>query len=141
MILHLLLPTVGICDECLKYVRGVKRSCSNIATLGELSEFPLYIHGLVSMLSFWHRTAQMHDDTLVKQALNIITNYGQNSSECAATVKFLLKYLDMENYFANLTIVDTKKFTSLCFTKFKKVFIDQWEDGDIERTLKYWRNK
>ena len=83
----------------------------------------------------------MHDDTLVKQALNLITNDGQNSSEWAATVKFLLKYINMENYFADPTIVDTKKYTSLCLTKFKKLFIDQWEDGDIERTLKYWRNK
>ena len=100
-------------QKFLKYVLRVKRSCSKIATLGELVEFPLHIHGMVSMLSFWHRTTQMHDDTLVKQALNIITNNGQNSSEWAATVKFLLKYLDMENYFANPTIVDIKKSTSL----------------------------
>ena len=69
----------------------------------------------------------MYGDTLVKQALNLITNDGQNYSEWAAIVKFLLKYLDMENYFATPTIVDTKKFTSLCLTKFKKVFIDQWK--------------
>ena len=69
----------------------------------------------------------MHDDAQVKQALNLITNDGQNSSEWAAIVKFLLKYLDMENYLTNPTIVDTKKSTSLCLTKFKKVFIDQWK--------------
>ena len=69
----------------------------------------------------------MHDDTLVKQALNLITNDVHNSSEWAATVKFLLKYLDIENYFANPTIIDTKKFTSLFLTKFKKVFIDRWK--------------
>ena len=86
-----------------KYVPGVKGSCRNIATLGELGEHPLHIHGLVS---FWHSTTQMHDNTLVKQALNHITNNGQNSSECAATVKLLLKYLDMENYFVNPTVVD-----------------------------------
>ena len=78
-------------QNVLKYVLGVKRSCSNIATLVELGEFSLHIHGLVSMLSFWHRTTQMHDDTL-KQAPNLFTNDGQNSSEWAATVKFLLKY-------------------------------------------------
>ena len=79
------------------------------------------------MISFWYRTTEMHDDTLVKQALNLITNDGQSSSEWAATVKFLLKYLDVENYIANPTIVDTKKFTSLCLTKFKGVFIDHWK--------------
>ena len=111
----------------LKYVLGVKRSCNNIATLGELSEFPLHILGLDSKLSFWHRTTQMHDDILVKQALNLITNDGQNSSEWADTVTFLQKDLNMDNYFATPTIVDTKKFTSLCLTTFKKVFIDQWK--------------
>ena len=114
-------------QKFLKYVLGVKRSCSNIATLGELGEFPLHIHGLVSMLSFWHRTTQMHDDTLVKHTLNLITNDGPNSSEWVATVKFLLKFLGIENYFTNPTIVDTKKFTALCLTKFKQIFIDQWK--------------
>ena len=80
------------------------------------------------MLSFWHRTMQMHDDTLLKPTLNLITNDRQNSSEWAATVKFLLKYLDKENYIANPTqLMTIKRFTSRCLTKFKKVFIDQWK--------------
>ena len=52
-------------QKFLKYILGVKRNCSNMATLGELGEFPTLLNGLVSILSFWHRSMQMQDDTLV----------------------------------------------------------------------------
>ena len=45
-------------QKFLKYILGVKRNCSNMTTLGELGEFPLHLHGLISMLSFWHRNTQ-----------------------------------------------------------------------------------
>ena len=54
----------------LKYILGVKRNRSNLATLGELRELPLHAHGIISLLSFWHRTSQMPDNSLARQALN-----------------------------------------------------------------------
>ena len=93
----------------LKNILGVKRNCSNIATLGELGEFPLQMYGFISLLSFWHRISLMNDDTLVKKTLNIVTNNGPELSEWLSTVKFLLKLLHLEEYFLEPTIISTDK--------------------------------
>ena len=84
----------------LKFVLGVNKSCTNMATLGELGEFPLQLNGIIALLSFWHRISQMPEDTFVKQAYNI-SQEGDCQSEWIATVKFLLEYLNIENYFQN----------------------------------------
>ena len=112
-------------QKILKYVLGVKRNCSNMATLGELGEFPLQIHGYLSLLTFWHRITLMNADTLVKKTLNVVTSDGPNSSEWLATVKFILKFLDMERYFVNPSDISTAKFKSLCLSKFKDSFEHQ----------------
>ena len=114
-------------QKFLKYILGVKRNCSNVATLGELGEFPLQMYGFISLLSFWHRTTLMRDDTLVKKTLNLVTNDGPDSSEWLATVKFLLKLLHLEEYFLNPTVISTDKFTTHCLNKIKNIFVDQWK--------------
>ena len=51
-------------QKFLKYILSVKKNCSNMATLGEIGETPIIFHGFVSLLSFWHRTRNMAEDTL-----------------------------------------------------------------------------
>ena len=114
-------------QKFLKFILGVKRNCSNMATLVELGEFPLHLHGLISLLSYWHRITQMPDDTLVKQALNFISIDGPSHSEWLATVKFLLTLLNMEDFFLNPACTSTDKFTTLCSNKLKEIFIEQWK--------------
>ena len=101
-------------QKILKFILGVKRNCGNMATLGELGEFPLHIYGLISLLSYWHRTAMMQEDTFAKQALNFVTNDGPNVSDWFATVKFLLKMINMEEYILNPESITTKNFTDNC---------------------------
>ena len=114
-------------QKILKYILGDKRSCSNMTTLGELGEFPLHLHGLIQLLSYWHRTSQMQDNTLVKQAFNLVCNDGPQQSEWLATVKFLLTLLDMEHLLLEPATVSTDKFSTLCSDKLKKIFIEQWK--------------
>ena len=77
-------------QKFLKYILSVKKNCSNMATLGEIGETPIIFHGFVSLLSFWHRTRNMAEDTLAKQALNVMANENNAKFEWLATVKFLL---------------------------------------------------
>ena len=111
----------------LKNILGVKRNCSNFATLGELGEFPLQMYGFISLLTFWYRTPLMNDDTLVKKTLNIVINNGPEFSEWLATVKFLLKLLHLEEYFLDPTTISTDKFRTMCQSKIKHAFIEQWK--------------
>jgi hypothetical protein len=110
----------------LKFVLGVNKSCTNMATLGELGEFPLQLNGMIALLSFWHRISQMPEDTLVKQAYNI-SQEGEFQSEWNATVKFLIEYLNIENYFQNPSSVKKNQFVTVCKAKLKVKIVEQWK--------------
>ena len=105
---------------------GDNRSCTNKATLGERGEFPLQLHGIVALLSFWHRVAQMPNDTLVKQAYNFSINSETSQSEWLATVKFLTRYLGVENHFQKPTEINPNHFVTLCKTNLKAKIAEQW---------------
>ena len=100
-------------QKFLKYILGVKRNCSNMVTFGELGEFPLLLKGWVSLLSFWHRSTQMLDETLVKKALKFITERDHAESEWIRTVKLLLGKLQLSTHFLNPNTISTDKFTRL----------------------------
>ena len=116
-------------QKFLKFILGVKSNCSNLATLGELGEIPVILHGFASLLSFWHRINNMDENTIVKQALNFMTNDDSTKFEWLNTVKFLLHYLEMDDHFANPHfITNTKTFTTLCKKKLRNKFIEEWHN-------------
>ena len=117
---------IGILHQKIfKYILGVNTNCSNSATLGDLGEYPLMIHGFVSLLKFWHRTVNLPDKLLVKQAMSVQTDFIQ--SEWMSTVKFLLGQIGLNAYFENPKMVKTEAFAKICLTKLKEKFIKQWK--------------
>jgi len=118
--------TENVHQKFLKYILGVKSKCSNMASIGELGVYPLDLHGLINLLSFWHRTTQMNNNSLVKQTLNYISENDPSKSEWITTVKYLLDLVHMENYFHNPSLLTTKYFTYMCTKRLKNIFIDQW---------------
>ena len=115
-------------QKFLKYILGVKRNCNNMATLGELGEHPLLVKAWVSLLSFWHRSTQMPDETLTKRALQSITESDSTHSEWIATVKFLLKELNLSAHFQNPNDISTEKFVRMCKDRLGRKFIQQWQN-------------
>ena len=109
----------------MKFMLGVNRNCSNIATLGEVGEFPLYLNGLAALLSFWHRVANLPVKTPVNQALNAQTRE-DHDSEWLATVKFLLSELNLYEHYANPALASGDQFSKICKTKIKELFLQQW---------------
>ena len=65
----------------LKFILGLKRNCSNAATLGEVGEFPLMLRGFVNLLTYWHRVANVQNTTLAKQAFNLQMDGNSTPSE------------------------------------------------------------
>ena len=117
---------IGIMHQkFLKFILGVKRNCSNIATFGELGELTLLLHGFMSLLNCWHRTASLSDSLLVRQALNLQMVDGAQS-EWISTVKFLLTQMGMGEHFNNPCMSGSDVFSKLCLTKLKNIFIEQW---------------
>ena len=131
----------------LKFILGINKSCTNMATLGELGEFPLHVKGVTALLSFWHRVTQMPDDTLVKQAYKYSLENVSFQSEWIASVKFLLQYLGLENYFRNPSAVNKNQFKTVCKAKLKEIIVEQWDmymdnigDGNKLRFYKTFKN-
>ena len=83
----------------LKYVLGVKPNCSNIAILGELGEFPLMARAWIALLSYWHRSTQMGEKTLVNKALKVITENDHKQSEWLSTIKIIMSKLGLLEVF------------------------------------------
>ena len=131
----------------LKFILGINKSCTNMATLGELGEFPLQVKGVTALLSFWHRVTQMPDDTLAKQAYKYSLENESFQSEWIASVKFLLQYLGLENYFRNPSAVNKNQFKTVCKAKLKEKIVEQWDmymdnigDGNKLRFYKTFKN-
>ena len=112
----------------LKFVLGVKRNCSNLAMLGEIGELPMSHHGLISMLSYWHRIALMQGDNLVKQALTLNYENGPAQSEWLASVQDLLNYLDLSHIFRNPDEIKNDKFSLICSQKLSQKLGKEWEN-------------
>ena len=94
-----------VLQKFIKFILGVKGSCTNVATLGELGEYPLILHGLSSLLTFWHRISNMHNNTLVKKAIDLQAQMGTDKSEWINTIQYLLSTLNLDNNFMNPTLV------------------------------------
>ena len=109
-----------------KYALGVKRNCSNIATIGELGEFPLMLKAWTSLISFWHRTTNMEDRTFAKKAVKHLMENNLNESEWISTVKTTLKILGMERYFNQPSLITTEKLKELFTKKMKEKFSQEW---------------
>ena len=110
----------------LKLILGLKRNCSNAATLGEVGEFPLMMHGFVHLLTYWHRVANLPNTTLAKQAFNLQMDGNILPSEWAATVKYLLSLLGMDDQFRNPLLTNIHKYSKVCMVRIKAFFISQW---------------
>ena len=116
----------------LEFILGVKRNCSNLAMLGEVGELPMSHHGLISMLSYWHRIALMQGDDLVKQALTLNYENGPAQSEWLASVQYLLNYLDLNHYFRNPGEIKNDTFTLICSQKLSQKLGKEWENKIYE---------
>ena len=64
----------------------------------------------------------MNEGTLVKQALDMVTNDTFNT-EWIATVMFLLSYINMGNHFLIPTLLSAEAFAAECKRKLREMFV------------------
>ena len=66
-----------------KYVLGVGKRMSNIATYGELGQYPLYIDTVLAIFKYWlHINKDAETDKLIKDALQDNHVMFQNKKDC-----------------------------------------------------------
>ena len=100
---------------------------STLAILGETGNFPLFLHGFLSLLKFWHRISNIDTSSLVSKALQEQMN-GATQSEWLRTVHFLLKYLGMERSIQHVKEINYNQFQDDCKKKLREKFINEWKD-------------
>ena len=75
--------------KALKYIRGLSKSCPNLAVHGDTREVPLSIKGYKLMLDFWNRLNTLPESNLGKKALKenvlIRTNWIQTLEKLIRT--------------------------------------------------------
>ena len=114
-------------QKFLKYVLGVRTNCCNIATIGELGEYPLLIRAWVAKISYWHRSTQMMDNTLVKKAVKFCMENDIEQSEYLSTIKMIMGKLDLNWYFENPSEISTDDLKELCTNKLEEKFRQEWQ--------------
>ena len=82
--------------------------------------------GLYILLTYWHSLANPSDLTLAKQAFNLQMDKNSLQSEWAATVKYLISQICMNNHLSDPLLPNNNNFSKMCTTKLRKQFISQW---------------
>ena len=103
----------------LKFALGVNKQCPTLAVLGETAEVPLILKGYHRMLTYWNRTREMDDNTLIKKAY--MENVTSNSEWCQ-TIQIL-------NCSQNLHCDDipVAQFPSVAKKNLRANFVKYWQ--------------
>ena len=110
----------------LKLILGLRRNCATLAVLGEVSEFPIALNGLVRMIKFWHRINNMEDGRLTKKALNVIESSQSDISNWLSTVKLSMKALSLDNIFSSPSCYSSTYVERMFKAKIRESFIQYW---------------
>ena len=97
-----------------------------MAILGETAEVPLILKGYHRMLTYWNRTRQMEDHTLVKKAY--LDNVSSNSDWCQ-TIQILNCSQDLHNGH-----IEDAKFAYEARKRIRENFIKYWRERIDDRT-------
>ena len=101
-----------------------------MAVLGETAEVPLILKGYHRMLTFWNRTRNMEDDTLIKKAY--MENVAVNSDWCK-TIQILNSSQNLHD-----DDIDEIKFPGVARQQLRDNFTQYWKSrvSDISREKK-----
>ena len=119
-------PTTVAQLRFLKFSLGVNKQCPSMAVLGETAEVPLILKGYHRMLTYWNRTRNMDDNTLVKKAY--MENVSANSNWCK-TLQILNCSQDLHN--GEISEID---FPKLARRRLRENFIGYWRNRITDRS-------
>ena len=111
----------------LKYMLGLSGSWFSLAALGK-TEYPLMNEAAITMLKFWHKITNMDSSTFLKQAIEIQMN-NIDSMEWAATIKFLLRIVNLQQLLDNPEHISTPTFAKRCKQNCAN---NLWHSGKME---------
>jgi hypothetical protein len=77
---------------------GVGSKASNLAVVGELGRYPLYIDIVINMIKYWIRLHEDKTNCMLKAALDENNKMHNNGQHCwVSCIYYILKELDMQS--------------------------------------------
>ena len=87
-----------LCLKFYKYILGVHSKTSNIAVMGELGRRSVTEDIICSMLKYYHRIANMDENSLLYQSLLANKKLDSDNVDCwFSCIKFILQQLNVNN--------------------------------------------
>ena len=128
-----------------KYVLGVGKRTSNIATYGELGRYPLYIDTVLAIIKYWlHINEDAESDKLIKDALQDNHVMFQNKKDCwLSCVYMILKECNLLRFFNNPQAMTRRHLTDLkksLQSKFVKYWSVELHKSDKLRTYRKFKS-
>ena len=109
-----------------KYILGLKKQTSNMATFGEVAYLPLALKTHMTLLKYWYRLKSMSNTTLAKMAY--IENLGMNSNWCR-TIQTLNTTYGLHNRSYN-----NKDYLGLAQRRITEKFTAHWNRSIRDRS-------
>jgi hypothetical protein len=90
------LPQEKLNIHFCKYLLGTTSKATNMAVIGELGRFPLYIRIISQMVKYYQRVSKMQDGSLLKEALSEMENcVSKGQKSWLSVVKFIMNKLNI----------------------------------------------
>ena len=128
-----------LCDELMaenihikhcKYVLGVQRRSSNIATKGELGRYPVAIEMIIGCIKYWISLNKNDTHPLVKQSLIECYRLQRNSKQnWLSSIHSILTKLGFGEIWNNCGTLNQNKFISELKLSLKSIYCQKWQEA------------
>ena len=111
-----------------KSILGVGSKASNLAVVGELGRYPLYIDIVISMIKYWIRLHEDKINCILKAALDENNKMHNNGQHCwVSCIYYILKEFDMLKMF-NSPLTCGAREINIIRKKLKERYTKIWRE-------------
>ena len=117
-----------------KYILQVSKRATNIAVMGELGRYPLYLEVLLNMVKYWFRLSEQ-TDSLIKEAFEESKNMFNKNKDCwYGSIKSIFEYLEINpQSILNLKTCPNTYLMKKLKVKYEKIWGDLLKDDKLHK--------
>ena len=124
-----------------KYILGVGTTTPNVAVLGELGRFPIFVQTYIKCVKYWLKLIHLQDGALPKSAYLMLYKLDENGKTNWVTyIKHLLSRYGFGYAFFNQGVGDIDVFLRIFKQRVKDNYLQEWHSNvDISSKLSNYK--
>jgi hypothetical protein len=134
-----ILPHESVHLKFCKHLLGVHNKAANFPVLAELGRFPITLHIITKLISFWLHIIESHDDSLLKQVYTSmtaqLTQKGQGN-KWLTFIRDILESLGFKHVWNNQSTLSPAKLKHSLQEKIKSLYCELWAKRTKENNSK-----